>query len=239
MSLLEKSSYRKLTIDDFVESGLMADIPDVERVGEIEWLVKIYENINSMLRDWFVSNRKNILEEEVGKIQNELMVTDWFKKEVDNFVIIGDRTVSVELKLEEETPRSNQEWYFRVYCTYEEFNNFEEIYPKIKEALGEYETSSWDLELYVAGGIIMGENLVNFDIEQNWREKNVLIKAFGFDENMKEIISSADLLFKAKKEFDKETDKIREKGRPETFKEARLLKLKREGEEKLYDLLDF
>lgn len=241
MSLEEKETYSKLTRTDFVESGLWIDMPEDmsdDEAVELGW--KFHEESSKMLKGWLALQRQQSIKEDYQEVtETGLIITDWFKMQVDGVWIIGDRMVPAEPKPEEEAPTPNEEWHFKAYCTFQEWKNFDEIYPQIKEALSEYETYDWDLNVEIAGGIILGKNFVGFDTEQEWREKGVLIESFGFDENMEYITSSMDLLIDAHKEFKKETDKIRENGGPTTFEEARMLKSRRKGEQLSKELFGF
>jgi len=192
------------------------------------------ERFDQALKKFYIIKKKKELKNSLNKC-NELgyVVTHCEFDTVGTFNIIADRMIEKDLK---KASSYYDNWYFTIVCTYEEFReDFEGCYHILKNKYSNYNRDNFEFYVQVIGGVSFGADLVGYKEEKEWREKDVLIVRSGFSDEGK-VIYDLDLATKKLENFKREVEQIKEKGKPETIHEAKMLKLDRDGDKLMKEL---
>ncbi|PRX23250.1 hypothetical protein BX659_12629 [Orenia metallireducens] len=168
-----------------------------------------------------------MIEDDLDNIK-ELMkanssVIEYFQEEIDGIIFIGRR----ELPKGPKRDHQDVEWFFRGFCTYEEFSNFEEIYVKFQDKFGKYnfwDDEDYDLYLEVCGGVVGNELLIDYPIKKYWDQKRVLVSPFGVGVDGG-LSNGGNAQWGNYEKFKAEVEEIKEQGGPKSIEDRIKLRI--------------
>ncbi|AGB41042.1 hypothetical protein Halha_1088 [Halobacteroides halobius DSM 5150] len=185
---------------------------------------QVFRVANQVMFDYMIDEDWEIIK----SMQREIEEGDKNQQLRYKYIELGDFMI-IARKVEPFRPRNLEErkkdWYVLGFCTYQDFPKLEEIYPRLKEELKDYQDSEWDLRLEVVGGLLKNRFLIDVETKKYWAEKGIRVETVGFDKEGGWRRKSQ-VVGKQMDELNKDVAKIKEKGGPTTLHEARLLKMK-------------
>lgn len=217
---------------DIVKTGIYSDVDFKKQKtlikkgvpGSQKKLQEIVDRGNRLLKNYFI-------EQELIGIKEH--TKDYFEDSIGNLSIVASRIRDPKSK----DINKNNHWVFRGYITFLELGDFSSAYSKFKNKYEKYNRDDWQLNLDVIGGIIKDRMLITADDFINWAEKGVLIEPWGFGEDNK-LLCFSRILMTSNKNFNKEVNSIREKGKINNLNELRMLLLAEGGKNLLSQLFN-